>query len=183
MTVKPKRRPRWKKGSFVKIPLDDGRHAYGLLRPDGLVAVLDIPPTTEELDIERLVGAPVLFSVWVMAYALKEWPIVGWRPLPEHLDKDDAFVKRDPLSGVITIYESGVERPPRPGEAETLEIAGVWDPEHVRERIQDHYAGRPNLSVESHRNYIRTGSGKVDLALFTARGGVVPQPPGLTAAR
>jgi hypothetical protein len=34
-------------------------------------------------------------------------------------------------------------------ETEGLEPAAVWEPEHIADRLEDHYAGRPNRWLKS----------------------------------
>jgi len=86
------------------------------------------------------------------------WPVIGAVPLSDdERRRPERFFKQDPLNSNLTIYwedpESGEphEIPALLEEAENLECAAVWDPEHVEDRLRDHFAGRPNKWVESLR--------------------------------
>lgn len=158
--VTSERRPVWHLGALVKIPLGDSFHTYGLLRKEPLISVLDAR-TDHDLDTHRLVERPVLFSVWVSSRALVAWPRVGVVELPASMNRAEAFVKRDRVSGRVTTYEDGLERPARRDEVEGLEVAAVWDPAHVVDRVLDHYNGRPNKWAQSLRNSVLTGDGRV----------------------
>ena len=59
--------------------------------------------------------------------------------------------KRDRISGKVTVYTEGVEVPADERATLRLEVAAVWDPEHVVERLRDYYDGRPNKWAESLR--------------------------------
>lgn len=55
----------------------------------------------------------------------------------------------DPLDrSVITLYQGGKETPATKTEAKGLERAAVWDPEHIQDRLRDHYMGRLNKWVK-----------------------------------
>lgn len=154
------RKKRWTSGSIVKIPLPDGTHTYGLLREEPLISVFDVR-TVEDLAAEDVARRPVLFAVWVMARALGLWPVVGVVTLSPAMKRAESFVKRDRISGRVSTYTEGRERPPEPNEPEMLEVAAVWEPEHVVDRVGDHYAGRPNKWAESLRNLVISGDGRV----------------------
>ena len=154
------RRRRWKAGSVVEVPLGDGRHTYAWLRKDPLISVLDAR-SMEDLAPAGIVARPVLFSVWVMGRALALWPEVGTIELPGELERIPEFVKRDLISGKITVYFDGRERPATTAEAESLEVAAVWEPEHVADRARDHFRGVPNVWAQSLRNSVLTGDGRV----------------------
>lgn len=151
---------RWVPGAVVKIPLPDGTHTYGLQRKDPLISVFDIR-TADDLAPEEVAQRPVLFAVWVMARARALWPVIGEVTLSPAMESPESFVKRDLISGKVTTYTEGRERPAEPGEIAKLEVAAVWDPEHVVDRVVDHFAGRPNKWVESLRNSVMTGDGRV----------------------
>ena len=108
------RRRRWKAGSVVEVPLGDGWHTYAWLRKDPLISVLDAR-SMEDLAPAGIVARPVLFSVWVMGRALALWPEVGTIELPGELERNPEFVKRDLISGKITVISmaASVQLPQR----------------------------------------------------------------------
>jgi hypothetical protein len=69
----------------------------------------------------------------------------------------DRRAKQDPISKALSIYQEDPvagtfgETPATAQECAGLEVAAVWDPEHVEDRLRDHFDGRPNIWVESIR--------------------------------
>jgi len=97
-------------------------------------------------------ASPVLFRLWVMrrAHSRGRWETVGTAPLPDVLTRPEPRFKQDPISGRLSVTMGGhPERPATRQEVLGLERAAVWEPEHVEERLKDHYAGRTNRWVES----------------------------------
>jgi hypothetical protein len=148
----PKRRSKRKPGDVLRIPLGDDEFGFGRVLPGVLVAFYDAksPP---DLPIEEIVGQAILFKVWVMDYAIKRgvWPVIGHVPLTEDLLVEPWFFKKDSITGALTRYRAGEEIPAKRRECQKLECAAVWDPEHVADRLRDHFAGRPNVWVVSLR--------------------------------
>lgn len=147
-------------GSIVKIPLGNGKSAYGLVLKEPLIAVFDREfADAEEPEPESLVSLPIAFEVMVMNYAVTEghWPVVGRVTVPDHLEGTRRFCKQDLITGELSIYHEIEELAPyyeqkaTPEECRGLETAAVWEPEHVEDRIRDHFAGRPNVWVEQLR--------------------------------
>ena len=71
------------------------------------------------------------------------WPIVGRAELATVSDLDATVIFRQDK---ISAYESstGTETPLTFEEADRLECAAVWDPEHVEDRLRDYFSGVPN---------------------------------------
>ncbi|MCO5965804.1 immunity 26/phosphotriesterase HocA family protein [Sinorhizobium meliloti] len=91
----------------------------------------------------------VLFKLWVMDSAAKSgrWPIVGKVELPTASALDGAvFFKQDRISGKLTAYDAIANAEVRLSfeEADRLECAAVWSPEHVEDRLRDHLNGVSN---------------------------------------
>jgi hypothetical protein len=135
----------WKEGDVVAIDLGDGQMSFGRVLERPLIAFYDLkaekPPPVDEI-----VRRPVLFKVWVMQYAIKKgvWPIIGHLPLEKALQETPLFFKQDPITSRLYIYQdSGRDIPATLEQVEGLECAAAWDPEHVVERLQDHFAGQP----------------------------------------
>lgn len=149
-------------GRVVRIDLGDGRCAYGrqLLGPS--VEFYDRPGKPGEMvDLLDVVASPVAFTIWVMKYAFRRrggWELLDVVPLTdEERSMIDRRAKQDVLSGALSIYWSDHvtgtfgEIPASAQECEGLEVAAVWDPQHVEDRLRDHFDGRPNRWVESIR--------------------------------
>jgi hypothetical protein len=149
-----KRAIRRKQGDILLIPLGNEEYGFGRVLPSVLYAFYDArsPPN---FSIDEIIGRPILFKVCVMDYAVKKgiWKVIGNAPLTEDLLIEPWFFKKDPISGVLTLYRdsTGEEIPATRNDCEKLERAAVWDPEHVADRLRDHFTGRPNKWVMSMR--------------------------------
>ena len=140
-------------GSVVKIPLEREWHSYARVLPEPLCAFYDCR-TRADLTVEEIVLKDVLFRLWVMNRALTSgrWEIVGKAPLSDGQLVAVPFFKQDALDPrKVSIYLDGKERPATPAECSGLERAAVWDPEHVEDRLRDHYLGQPNKWTQSLR--------------------------------
>jgi hypothetical protein len=154
-----KRKPRFRRnvGDIVAIPLGEGRVAFGWVLEEPLIAFFDYSSDTEHVpSVQQLAQAPIAFRIWVMNHALTEgaWPVLGHVQIPEELATPPLFLKQDRLSGKISVTRTGAEEedvPKEKGEWIKLERAAVWDPEHVVDRLRDHFDGRPNKWVEAMR--------------------------------
>ncbi len=81
-----------------------------------------------------------------------EWPVIGHVPLTSDEREPPTFFKQDALSKQCSLYlPGGREVPTTPAECAHLERAAVWEPRHVVDRLNDHYAGRRNKWFESLR--------------------------------
>lgn len=80
-----------------------------------------------------------------------QWPVVGRAPLDKGFTLPLQFIQ-DPLNkNSFSIYDNGQIRRATRQECIGLERAAVWEPEHVEERLRDHYAGCRNKWAESLR--------------------------------
>jgi hypothetical protein len=147
-------------GQIVRIDLKDGTHAYGRVLKRPLFAFYDkVFRDDHEPSLDEIEGLPVAFRIDVMDYVIPKgiWPVVGRRPLTPDLERPPTFYKQDPMSGALSIYQEVPELAPYYERAATyeeclgLEVAAVWDPQHVEERLRDHFAGRVNRWVERAR--------------------------------
>jgi hypothetical protein len=145
-------------GAVIEIPLGDGRRAFGRLLYEPLIEFFDLEvPDTDSIDIERIVRAPVAFTIYAMnsAVATGRWREVGRSPLTDaERVSVPRFCKRDALTGELSIYwedplsEEAHEIRATREECEALEPAAVWSAEHVEDRLRDHLDGRPNKWLE-----------------------------------
>ena len=139
-------------GDVVKISLGDRTHTYARVLSDASFAVYDARET-KELPLEEIIQRPVLFFVAVMDHAVKKgrWPVVGHSPVQDRLLPPPRFIQ-DPLDrDSFSIYENGRIRRATRQECIGMERAAVWEPEHVEDRLRDHYAGRKNKIIEQDR--------------------------------
>lgn len=135
----------------MKVPLDGTAHVYARVLEPPLFAFYD-SKSEINLPIEEILSRSILFTIWVMKHAVTSgrWEIVGNIPLEEHLRGAPRFFKQDALHpGKFYIYNDEQDIPVAREACIGLERAAVWEPEHVEERLRDHYAGRVNRWVTS----------------------------------
>ena len=145
---------RRKIGDVIVIRLGDGSYCYGRVLREPMIAVYNLR-NNEPLAMEVILAAPVAFVLFVMNSAVTAgiWPVIGNVPLTPDLLHEPVFFKKDSLSGKFSIYRdsTGEETPATREECRNIECATVWEPQHVVDRLQDYFAGRPNKFVESLR--------------------------------
>ena len=140
-------------GAIVRIPLGDGWHSYGQILNEADFAFFDVR-TREDLDVEDIVNRSILFRVAVMNHAVTSgrWRKIGTAPVTDTLARPQPKFIQDALDpSQFQIYVGGEIRSAARHECEGLERVAVWEPEHVEDRLRDHFAGRPNKWVESLR--------------------------------
>jgi hypothetical protein len=134
--------------------LGDGTFAFGRVLQESLVAFYDLRRDAIP-NLDYIIRSKVAFKVDVMNYAITDgdWPILGNLPLEPELLVEPVFFKKDPITGELTFYRDSTQEeiPATRAQCRRLECAAVWEPEHVVERLNDHFAGRPNPWVESMR--------------------------------
>jgi hypothetical protein len=140
------KRQRWTRGAVVVVPLGNGFHTYAQMLDDPEYAFFDCR-TRDEVPASVAASRPVLFRLWVMAYAhtTGRWPKVGTAPVRTELQASVRRYNQDPLRPQdIRLTIDGCEGPlGSVADCEGLECAAVWDPEHVEDRLRSHYAGVP----------------------------------------
>lgn len=151
-----KRKVRRVVGDVVAIPLgDSGQVGFGLVLEAPLVAFFDLSAKAgAEPSVAEIARHPVAFRILVMHQPIVDglWPVLGKVEVPVELALLPWFFKEDLISGKVTVTRTGAEeRVPEPGEVDNLERAAVWSAVHVVDRLQDHFAGKPNKWVESMR--------------------------------
>lgn len=133
MTVK--RRKQIKLGDVYAIPLPNGKFAFGKTFKDACIAIykqlsdtLIDTPKTEDYQFTVGVYKDVLQS--------GQWSIVDSRPFK---NDDEAWPPPmcviDSISGEYSIYYKGEMRTSNKSECEGLEVAAVWEAQHIIDRI------------------------------------------------
>lgn len=114
--------------------------------------------SADDLAPENVSRLPVLFRIWVANHAVTRgrWPVIGRVAITPENSAEPFFYKQDAITGRLALYHSTFaatnwERPASLAECAGLEAAAVWEPEHVEDRLRDHFAGRSNKWVESLR--------------------------------
>lgn len=130
-------------GGVLKVPLGGRWHAYAWTLPEVDFALFDLR-TDAEMPAAEVVTHPVAFRVMVNASAYLDglWPRIGKvAPPPEVLAPVPTFIQ-DQFTGQFSIYLAGDIRSATRAECIGLECCAVWAPEHVEDRLRDHFAGR-----------------------------------------
>lgn len=85
------------------------------------------------------------------------WRRIGELTVEERPWGKVRFLRRDPISGALSIHEIAPDRVVMDRDVSStddlsqLERYAVWSQSHVEDRLRDHFAGRPNKWVESLR--------------------------------
>ena len=140
------KKPRWKEGNIVQIPLGDSLRAYGRMLRRPYYAIYK-SVTDVDLGTEEILSLPILFKLAVThdSYLSGRWEIVGHKHLEPALTQPLKFFKQDMYTGKITIYlEGGTEIPVGDENYFDLERASVWGPLHIEDRIMDTHLGKEN---------------------------------------
>lgn len=145
-------------GQVVEIDLGDGLKAYGRVLKEPLFAFYDGHSRDDHRPpIDGIASWPVAFRIWVMNSAITKgrWKVIGSLPVPPEARLKPKFFKQDAINGRLSIYDDDAapsyERPATFAECEHLECAAVWEPEHVEDRLRDHFVGKPNRWVDAMR--------------------------------
>jgi hypothetical protein len=144
----------WAPGSVVEIPLGDGSSAFAQMLDSPEYAFFDLR-SQRAVDPAEVVRHTVLFRLWVMRYAHSKgrWLKIGKAEVPDDLTTPVYRYRQDMInpSRIELTYHG--EDGPRVSidDCEGLECAAVWDPDHVEDRLRDHFADRPNKWAQSLR--------------------------------
>lgn len=149
------KRIRYKEGDILLIDLEDKTYAFGRILKEPKICFYDLllkegqacPPASE------IIKHKVLFKLAVMRYAVTQgrWKVVENVGPDSFLNqwKQDQYTYDD-VSEKLYIWKADASRVPATwDECKDLECAAVWEPEHVEERLRDHFAERPCEIVES----------------------------------
>jgi hypothetical protein len=144
------KRQRRRVGDVLRIDLGAGFHTYARVLPDASFAFYDCR-VVREASLPEILASQILFQIAVMNHAVTtgRWAMIGHEPLSGAMLLLPPKFIQDPIDkAIFSIYENGVIRPATREQCLGLERASVWEPEHVEDRLRDHYAGRMNHIVE-----------------------------------
>ena len=140
-------------GGVLKVPLPGKEVAYAVMlavfpyvafygADDGLV------------DRKPPIGKPLfVVSVQKNTYSSGNWGPVLFRLSDEDLPQIPSFYRQNVmrLDDCEIVDASGATRRASPAECIGLERSAVWASVHIERRLQDHYANKPNVFLESMR--------------------------------
>ena len=137
-------------GDILEIRLDGGYLAFGQVLEEPLVAFFDVR-SKKRLPVNEILNHPVAFSVWVMRYAITQgdFEVIGHAGVASDIDQHPPFFKVDNIAKKLFItYDGSEDIPATAADVQELERAAAWEPQHIVDRLNDHFAGRPNIWVE-----------------------------------
>jgi len=142
-----------KEGTLLRINLADGSDTFARVLGQSQMAFYDQRIQHDEpINLSQVYESRILFVVTVMKSTLTSgrWKVVDHLPLEADLLKPREYFIKDRMTGRYSVYQSsiGSVRDSTFAECENLEPAAVWEPEHVEDRLRDHFAGRQNRWVE-----------------------------------
>ena len=134
-------------GDILLIGQNNHKYCFARVLREPFVAFYDLI-TDEQPELVTITSAPIAFIIAVMNHAIISgtWSIIGNKTLPEELRQEPLFCKKDAITGNMFIYRdsTGEEYPATQEQCKNLEVAAVWEPDHVEDRLQDYFAGRLN---------------------------------------
>lgn len=132
-----------KPGDVFEVPLSGDRHGYAQWLPDGTARFFK-KATTRELTVKQVLALPLAFRVIVARPVPGRygWRKIGRAPIPPQCTEPQRYAKKDIISGALTSYYKGVERPAKAQELRGLETFAVWSQPHIVERLEAVIAGR-----------------------------------------
>ena len=127
-----------KPGDILRFPLSaPGMYSYAQWLPDG-TALIFLTATASELLVASVVALPVAFRVVVFKDTPNRygWSKVGKASVPDQYSQPQRYAKKDVLSGELTLYFQGSERPATAAQLQGLETLAVWAHPHIVERLE-----------------------------------------------
>lgn len=138
-------------GAILEINIDNQYYTYAQILLKGLgYAFFDFKSENKLLDLSILLESKVLFIVMVYNDVITngEWKKVGKLEIREDLRVQPMKFIQDALNpNKFRLYNpnTGEMIPTTKEECKGLEVAAIYEAEHIEERISDYYSGRVNL--------------------------------------
>jgi hypothetical protein len=153
-------------GSILAIDLGDGTFSYARMLAHSSVAFYDMRTTGLTSHIEEILYKPILFIAVPYSFAIERgrWKIIGHEPLEPNLQVLPHQLTLTPGKERFSIVDFFIYDPnegvairgPWKEEYESYEIQGVWEPEHLEQRIRDHYAGVENVWIGLRKKHLES---------------------------
>lgn len=157
MNKKPPSMPRViKPGAMLAVPLGDGSCGLAQMAAGGDYAFFDMrlaPAPWQDLSLEAWSRCPVAFRVPLAKGVPRAggWHYLGLAPLRDSLVVQAAYWNRPVGSTQVFVIQNNQFTPGTPADMTRLECMAWWMEDHIRQRLLDHFAGRPNQVVEGFR--------------------------------
>lgn len=143
---------KFKEGDFFRIPLSNGRFAFGRVLKNSW-GFYNYISNSGEVEISNLLDANYAFKIWVSEFALNKgiWEIFANAELNDSESQKEFFYKQDKINHKVWKTLTGAEEEPiTTADCENLELAAVYDPEHVVERLEYYFSDDedPNIAFD-----------------------------------
>lgn len=129
-------------GDIFRVPLPNDISGFGRVLVNTWGFFDFFQPVTESVDIEKLMNADYAFKIWVTEFPIKKkiWPVIGNQPLTSDEKEKIFFYKQDPINNELWKTLTGMEEiPVSVDECKFLDVAAVYDPEHVVRRLNNFF--------------------------------------------
>jgi len=139
-------------GAIVKIDLESGYHSYARILDKASYAFYDIY-VKEDLNIEDILKRPILYTLAAYDDIIKNglWKVVSKKiPIENYLKEQPMqFIqdKLNPESFELYNPNTGEITPTKKKKCKGLEEAAVWEEWEIKERLQDHFTGKPDKTL------------------------------------
>jgi len=133
------------------LPLSkQGVHAYCQWLPDG-TARFFLAACTTELKADEITALPVAFRVVVFNDTPNRysWAKAGKADIPAPYITPQLYAKKDAITGKLSIYSEGNEKPATLDEVKGLETMAVWAHPHIVERLEAQLEGKESMFLRS----------------------------------
>jgi immunity protein 26 of polymorphic toxin system len=148
-TAKAKRGQKPREGDVFAIPLGDGSYGFAQVARTGDYAFFDlqagVPPP-----IDEIVSRPVAFRVPLVSESASKggWQPLGNRPPAGDLARPASYLNQPIGSNQLFMIVGNQRIPATYEQVKGLEAMGWWFEHQVRQRLLDHFSGRPNRDAQ-----------------------------------
>jgi hypothetical protein len=137
---------RWQPGNVIRKSVEDGWTYYGQLLEFPWAVFYRRRTQDPDADIAAITASPVAFTVAAHKdlISMGEWRSIGSTGIPAGVAPPaEQAIWDDPDHCRIIDLQSNM-RAATVEECDRLEVAAVWEPEHIEDRLSDVFAGRPD---------------------------------------
>lgn len=139
---------KFKQGDVFEINLSNNSKGFGIVLINNWGFFNLFLHTDETLRLDEIFSSEMPLRLWVSDFVLKKglWRIIGNVEISEEHKSQEYFFKQAPITGQVWRTLTGAEEwPITIEECKDLEVAAVYDPEHVIERLEFLKSGEEDL--------------------------------------
>lgn len=144
-------------GDIFVVPIRDNRFVFGKVLTNSW-GFYDLISKTPSIDLNSLTDVGIAFKIWVSNFPIKKgaWKVIGNLPLSKGESEISYFYKQDKINNKLWKTVTGAEEiPVSIEECENLELAAVYDPEHVIERLEYYFSQENDPNIEYDKKVLR----------------------------